>query len=309
MDHIATLRTPPPNLDVFVAEIAAGLETLYGASAAQDYRGKAPQLLTASLRHPSVRAWAARDGHEAAALLLGIQRGSWAEIPLLHVLRRHCGTGLESDLLAYVVDRFRRANVRGILCECLPVTPVDLRDPFERLGFETVERQLMQAALDAPALTEGDAPASAPIDEADWPEAAACIVDAYRNHPGRRLHAEVQDLLQAAGYLARVSGGAYGFTRPEYLRRMGPEDASDGVVLGCQVAPEVGFVLQLAVRRETQNQGLGAALLRDLAGAFRAAGLDRIALGVTRSNPARRLYERLGFEVMRLTEAYTWWRE
>jgi ribosomal-protein-alanine N-acetyltransferase len=54
----------------------------------------------------------------------------------------------------------------------------------------------------------------------------------------------------------------------------------------------------LAIRHEYQGQRLGTALLEHvlLAGATRGAG--RATLEVRRSNaPARRLYERLGFEV------------
>lgn len=36
--------------------------------------------------------------------------------------------------------------------------------------------------------------------------------------------------------------------------------------------------------------------------------LERLALGVTLANPARRLYERLGFETWRCVNAFAWWR-
>ncbi len=48
--------------------------------------------------------------------------------------------------------------------------------------------------------------------------------------------------------------------------------------------------------------------MREAADAFRRQGLDRTALGVTVDNPARRLYERLGFAPIKPIDAYAWWR-
>jgi ribosomal-protein-alanine N-acetyltransferase len=54
----------------------------------------------------------------------------------------------------------------------------------------------------------------------------------------------------------------------------------------------------LAVRREFQGRGLGTALLEHVLRAGASRGADRATLEVRRSNgPARRLYERLGFEI------------
>jgi ribosomal-protein-alanine N-acetyltransferase len=54
----------------------------------------------------------------------------------------------------------------------------------------------------------------------------------------------------------------------------------------------------LAVRHEYQGQGLGPALLTHVLQAGASRGAERATLEVRPSNaPARRLYERLGFEV------------
>ncbi|MCC6154607.1 MAG: GNAT family N-acetyltransferase, partial [Candidatus Hydrogenedentes bacterium] len=52
----------------------------------------------------------------------------------------------------------------------------------------------------------------------------------------------------------------------------------------------------------------GTQLILELAHCFREAGLERIALGVTNDNPARRLYERLGFRKILPVNAYVWWK-
>lgn len=99
------------------------------------------------------------------------------------------------------------------------------------------------------------------------------------------------------------------WTRDMYVRELQNPDVSFLYVLR---APEAGIVAfcsfwlvldevhinNLAVRGDFRGQGLGTALLDHVlrAGATRGAG--RATLEVRRSNgPARRLYERLGFEV------------
>jgi GNAT superfamily N-acetyltransferase len=52
-----------------------------------------------------------------------------------------------------------------------------------------------------------------------------------------------------------------------------------------------------------QNRGIGTRLVRDVVGEARAAGLP-VRLRVLRVNPARRLYERLGFAVTGETETH-----
>jgi ribosomal protein S18 acetylase RimI-like enzyme len=61
------------------------------------------------------------------------------------------------------------------------------------------------------------------------------------------------------------------------------------------------YVSSFAVRPAWQGQGLGSALLRQFEAASRDAGKTRIALHVTDTNwKARRLYERHGFQALRL---------
>ena len=55
-------------------------------------------------------------------------------------------------------------------------------------------------------------------------------------------------------------------------------------------------VLAIAVRDGHRGQGIGTALLEALVAAARAAGVRAIRLSVRRTNPALRLYERVGFE-------------
>jgi ribosomal-protein-alanine N-acetyltransferase len=88
-----------------------------------------------------------------------------------------------------------------------------------------------------------------------------------------------------------------------YVLRMAVEEATAAprqIAAFCSfwlVLDEV-HINNLAVRREFQGRGLGTALLQHVLEAGANRGADRATLEVRRSNaPARRLYERLGFEI------------
>jgi [ribosomal protein S18]-alanine N-acetyltransferase len=97
------------------------------------------------------------------------------------------------------------------------------------------------------------------------------------------------------------------WSREMYLRELQNPDVSFLYVLRMpEIVAFCSFWLvldelhinNLAVRPDFQGRGLGTALLRHVLECGATRGADRATLEVRRSNaPARRLYERLGFEV------------
>lgn len=87
-------------------------------------------------------------------------------------------------------------------------------------------------------------------------------------------------------------------------------DGSDGPVGAAwlrfftEVAPGYGFVradipeLAIGVASDHRGKGLGRALLRSLADAARARGIEHICLSVERANPAADLYRAEGYRVV-----------
>lgn len=57
-------------------------------------------------------------------------------------------------------------------------------------------------------------------------------------------------------------------------------------------------VLAIAVVGQRRGQGIGTALIEALGAQARAAGVRTMSLSVGRSNPALRLYQRLGWEML-----------
>ena len=117
----------------------------------------------------------------------------------------------------------------------------------------------------------------------------------------------------------RGMGRERAFALPDvarYLEDWGrPGDAavvavpSDGACLGAAwsrlfpaSAPGYGFVaedipeLGIGVSPQSRGRGIGGAMLEELKVTARAQGYAALSLSVNRGNPARRLYERHGFE-------------
>jgi mycothiol synthase len=64
--------------------------------------------------------------------------------------------------------------------------------------------------------------------------------------------------------------------------------------------PPVGFIIQVGTRPDWRGRGLGDALVVRALHAWREAGFTAVNLDVNVNNPAaRRLYDRLGFSVIR----------
>jgi len=61
--------------------------------------------------------------------------------------------------------------------------------------------------------------------------------------------------------------------------------------------PEALHIVDISLLPQIRGQGIGGAILRDVLGQARELGKD-VSIHVEKFNPARRLYERLGFETV-----------
>ncbi len=297
----------PGNFDVFVDEVAAGIDALYGPEAAGQYRSVARGNLAQALEQASMHAFAAMDGERAAALLFATQRRGLFHIHFMHRLGAFAGSDLDGELLAYAVEAFRAFDPNAIISECVTFYDGDLAEAYCGLGFARTPRALLAASTDA--VANHGAPASWRLEPACHADAARIIADAYAGHPGRAFLFDVQDESSALDFVEQAAAGGYGEPRAEYLRIVKSGGVAAGIVVGCSISRTCGFVLQVCVRPEYQHRGLGTSLLRDLARIFRRDGMERIALGATLGSPELRLYERLGFAPIHAVDAYAWWKD
>jgi ribosomal protein S18 acetylase RimI-like enzyme len=292
----------------FFAEISRGMAALYGPEAGEDYLQRASKGIQASMSHPLVDTIAVTDGKRAAGMLMAVAEEEAGRIAFIHVIEAYAGRGLEARLVKEAVRTLRAGGLDGIVSESVPCCALDLGPTYDSLGFEYIERALMIAPLEAATLEAPQEPKSIPCDPSDWEELAGVIVDCYQDHPERVLHLDVRSRDCALAFIAKVASGSYGRSDPGFIRIIRSEGRIVGGLCGSVAAPDVGFVLQVIVHPEHQGRGIGTRLLRETAECFRHAGLTRVGLGVTKANPAYRLYERLGFRPVRTVDAYAWWR-
>jgi ribosomal protein S18 acetylase RimI-like enzyme len=80
-------------------------------------------------------------------------------------------------------------------------------------------------------------------------------------------------------------------------------DGVDVGALAIDYRPDAVFVVNIEILPAFQGQGLGAQILTDIIGRAQDDG-RAVELQVLKVNPARRLYERLGFQVTGETETH-----
>jgi GNAT superfamily N-acetyltransferase len=124
----------------------------------------------------------------------------------------------------------------------------------------------------------------------DWnPERQLPPVELVLAHPEAERYHRDWGRPGDLGVVAQLGDEVVGVA---YARLFSEEDHGHGYV--DDETPEVA----VAVRDGHRGEGIGAQLLRALAALARERGLPRLSLSVDAANPARRLYERLGYRVL-----------
>jgi GNAT superfamily N-acetyltransferase len=111
-------------------------------------------------------------------------------------------------------------------------------------------------------------------------------------------------------YIEKLFGWDEAVEERHFLETFDPATATmisrDGDIVGFYELVDQGFELFLAglyIEARFRGRGIGTAVLHDLLALARRRQLP-LALRVLKPNPARRLYERLGFRVTRITKTH-----
>jgi ribosomal protein S18 acetylase RimI-like enzyme len=175
------------------------------------------------------------------------------------------------------------------------------------------ERNFMR--VDLGKVTLGEGRVRKPMYLEKWSDhyqdtAAHLIAAAYAGH----IDSSINDQYRSAGGARRFLynivqyPGCGAFFRPASFAAF---EASHGHLCGISlaslVAPESGHITQICVAPSVRGTGIGHALLRQSLTVLREMGCRSASLTVTAANTdAVRLYERVGFEVVRRFAAYVW---
>jgi ribosomal protein S18 acetylase RimI-like enzyme len=306
MHSIIALSALPENIDEFISEMARGYGALYGESAADWYRDTVGANLEAAIGHGSVDAFAAYTERWAGGIAFCHSQHSVGHISFVHVLERYAGEGMDGDLVRAAARRLRERGAHQIVCEVIPFFEAAYSDALREESFTEFNRCVMAAPLSDMACASETEIESRPLEHGEIGAAASILVNAYESHPDRILHCDIHSERSAERYIRSVLSGDFGYCEPGYCHIARRDGESAGLILGFEASPTVGFVMQVAVTPDQQGNGIGTALLADLAGAFLERGVKQLSLGVTLDNPAQRLYERLGLRVVRNVQTYIW---
>ncbi len=88
--------------------------------------------------------------------------------------------------------------------------------------------------------------------------------------------------------------------------------AGDGSVAGYLAAADMGrmgFIMDIAVHPAHQRRGLARRLIDHCLAAYQSQGFEAVGLAVTALNPARHLYERMGFVTLDAGQTAVWWAD
>jgi len=304
MSVIRRIHAAPGNLATYIQDILPAYARVYGPEAARQYQANAPRDLSLTMAHPAIRCYAVVDGPDARALLFARKSATRFLLSFFHELQAGYDSSESEALLRFVVADLARTENIPIQSEYLAFSPSNLDETYRVLGFEQVGRALQQCTLLPEETAVHSGVRIAPLGEKGESDGARVLTEAYARHPEKRLFEEVTTLEAACTFIAQTQAGAFGNSPSAYHLGAWVNGACVGLALGSEVVAGLGFVLHMAVLPEFQGQGIGRQLLSELKQGFRQAGLERVALGVTNTNPARYLYESAGFETVQPFPVY-----
>lgn len=270
------------------------------------------EYLTSAARFGQLQAEVAvmRDGTPAGrAVGIAAWRAN-GSAGLLHVLYALPDAPPESAslLLERVLAALRTyALSDGILVE-LPILQPGVREALQAAGFVGVERLVMALELTGqdwtPSLPAGYAIRAWRDD--DLLAAARVIHAANVGTLDAMIIPELRALPATQRIVRQTLQGRYGaFDRLASAVAI-YEGQIIGVTLVTRRRPQEGFTAEICVLPAYQRRGVGRALLYHTHAALLAARLPTATLGVTAGNPARRLYEQLGYRLVGSVWTFVW---
>lgn len=170
---------------------------------------------------------------------------------------------------------------------------------FEENGAQRIERQEMRLGdLSAFGQTH-DAPDGfrfVPFRTELVDAAAQLLVESYRGTLDETLFADMQTVEGMRQFVTNVMSGESGTFDAEGSVLVFQGETPAAMILCAISDGNLGFISDINVHPNFRRHGLARALLTNALGSFHRRGAAGAQLWVTLSNPARALYESLGFQ-------------
>jgi ribosomal protein S18 acetylase RimI-like enzyme len=190
-----------------------------------------------------------------------------------------------------------------------------LSAPFLSRGFRSFERLFMLAELKTFASSAAALDQDSGLRLEHWRpehlnEAAELIYNCYLGHEDSQINDQYQSVAGAGRFLhniIRFPGCGLFDAESSLLLRDTGTDRLQAILLCSRVRADVAHITQLCVSPDVRGVGHGRFLLSQAAQGLQRRGFRALSLTVTADNqPARRLYESVGFKSLHHFEAMTW---
>ncbi len=263
--------------------------------------------IAAAVRHGRTRAVLAVRDEQAIGVAAWYSDSYAGHIALLHTL-----TGESPDvtraLLSQAMDELRGADESPEIYAELPALPPPVVALLKGYGFVAARRDIMCArTVDTPPLVVPPGYRLTAWQQECLEDAAAVIYQANVGTLDAQIIPELRSLTTTRRIVWQTLDGRYGrFDREASGLALAADATVVGVALVTRRASRQGFTAEICVLPGHQGRGLGRALMRRMHAVLAASGLTESMLGVTEGNPARYLYESLGYGVIGSVWTYVW---
>lgn len=221
---------------------------------------------------------------------------------------------VEERLLTHVIETLQQSpGIHRVEAQLLAHETGEVSRPFLEQGFSRHPRVFMNFDMSRHGQTS---PAISPEFEIrPWSEehyqaSAALITAAYRGHVDAEINDQYRTLTGSLRFLnniVRFPGCGTFDARSSFIVFQRRTRTLVGLILCSLVRSDVGHITQVCVLPEYRSSGLGVALLAASTRSLRDRKFHAISLTVTQANNrAIALYERIGFESVRVFDAFVW---
>ena len=222
---------------------------------------------------------------------------------------------LEHQLLTHVIATLQQSpGIHRIEAQLLVHPTGQVSRPFLDEGFRRYARLFMVLPLGAPPAF-GAARTQEEIEIRPWSEenfqsAATVITASYHGHIDGEINDQYRSVsgsLRFLNNIVRFPGCGVFDAEASFVAWHKPSRSLVGLILCSRVKDDVGHVTQVCVLPEYRAHGLGERLLAATARDLHRRRFDSLSLTVTEANArAVALYQRLGFEIKRVFDAFVW---